>query len=225
MTAVAAIREALTVPGQFDGHHDQVRAARVFTRAVLTGQHPCAAAAVLLVSELVTNSMLHSDSRLPGGTITITVTGTAYCARVEVRDAGGASVPAVKEPAGVLAGGGRGLRLVRDLAARWAYRSGPDGLVTWFEVRAEAASMTDPQLRPGTGDQPARIPGAGRQGPARRTRVSARRRQCPGTDQLRGPERAQDDPPPEPAGLGVPGHGAGSVAPGFREEADEPGRQ
>jgi anti-sigma regulatory factor (Ser/Thr protein kinase) len=129
-----AIGESLTVPG---GHHDQAHAARVFTTAVLTGHHPCAAVAVLLVSELVTNSMLHSDSRLPGGTITITVTGSSGCARVEVRDAGGASVPVVKAADGALAEDGRGLRLVSDLAVRWGYRREPDGLVTWFEVRAE----------------------------------------------------------------------------------------
>jgi anti-sigma regulatory factor (Ser/Thr protein kinase) len=132
-TAGTAVRDSLTVPG---GQHDQVHAARVFTAAVLTGQHPCAAAAVLLVSELVTNSMLHSDSRLPGGTITIIVTGSPGSARVEVRDAGGTSVPAMTGAGDPLAGGRRGLRLVGDLAARWGYRRKPDGLVTWFEVEA-----------------------------------------------------------------------------------------
>ena len=134
MTASTAIRKRLTVPG---GRHDQAHAARLFTTAALSAHHPCAATAALLVSELVTNSMLHSDSRLPGGTITITVTGSPGSARVEVRDAGGASVPAVTDTSDALAEGGRGLRLVSDLAARWGYRREPDGLLTWFEVRAE----------------------------------------------------------------------------------------
>ena len=134
MTTVTAIRETLTIPGQHDDHHDQARAAREFTRAALSDRHPCTAVAVLLVSELVTNSMLHSDSRRPGGTITITVTGTPRSTRVEVRDAGGTSVPALKGTDDTLAESGRGLRLVRDLAARWAYRREPDGLVTWFEI-------------------------------------------------------------------------------------------
>ena len=73
MTASTTIRKRLTVPG---GRHDQAHAARLFTTAALPAHHPCAATAALLVSELVTNSMLHSDSRLPGGTITITVTGS-----------------------------------------------------------------------------------------------------------------------------------------------------
>jgi anti-sigma regulatory factor (Ser/Thr protein kinase) len=131
--AGAAIRESVTVPGD---QHDQAHAARVFTAATLTGQHPCTAVAVLLVSELVSNSMRHSDSRLPGGTITITVTGRPGGARVEVRDAGGASVPAVTGADDALAENGRGLWLVNDLAARWGYRREPGGLVTWFEIQA-----------------------------------------------------------------------------------------
>ena len=47
MTAVTAIRETLTIPGQYD----QLRAARVFTRTALTEHHPCAAVAALLVSD------------------------------------------------------------------------------------------------------------------------------------------------------------------------------
>jgi anti-sigma regulatory factor (Ser/Thr protein kinase) len=137
VTASTAISETLTIPGC---DHDQAHAARVFTTGALTGEHPSAAVAVLLVSELVTNSMLHSDSRLPGGTITITVTGSPGGARVEVRDAGGVSVPVVTDADDALAGHGRGLRLVRALAARWGYHRVPDGLLTWFEVGAEPPS-------------------------------------------------------------------------------------
>jgi anti-sigma regulatory factor (Ser/Thr protein kinase) len=136
MTAGTAIRASLSVPG----HPGEVHAARVFTGTTLGDDHPCAAVAVLLVSELVTNSVLHSDSRLPGGTITVTVSGTPDGARVEVRDAGGMSVPLVKRVDDALAEGGRGLRLVNDLAARWNYRCDADELVTWFEVRAEPPS-------------------------------------------------------------------------------------
>jgi len=92
MTTGTAIGASLSVPGR----PDQVHAARVFTSEALGDDHPCALVAVLLVSELVTNSVLHSDSRLPGGTVTLTVTGTADLARVEVRDAGGTSVPSLK---------------------------------------------------------------------------------------------------------------------------------
>jgi len=136
MTAGTAIWASLSFPGR----PDQVYAARVFTGTTLGSDHPCAAVAVLLVSEMVTNSVLHSDSRLPGGTITVTVTGTPDGARVEVRDAGGMSVPLLKGADDALAEGGRGLRLVNDLAASWDYRRDTDWLVTWFEVRAQPPS-------------------------------------------------------------------------------------
>ena len=136
MTAGTAIRASLSVPG----HPDQVRDARAFTSKTLGDDHPCASVAVLLVSELVTNSVLHSDSRLPGGTVTVTVTGTADLARVEVRDAGGTSVPFLKRAGDVAAEGGHGLRLVDYLAARWDYRRDAAGLITWFEVCPEPPS-------------------------------------------------------------------------------------
>ena len=136
MTAGTAIRASLSFPG----HPDQVRAARAFTGKTLGDDHPCAPVAVLLVSEMVTNSVLHSDSRLPGGTVTITVTGTADVALVEVRDAGGTSVPFLKGAGDVAAEGGHGLRLVDYLAARWDYRRDAAGLITWFEVCAEPSS-------------------------------------------------------------------------------------
>lgn len=136
MTAGTAIRASLSFPG----HPDQVRAARAFTSKTLGDDHPCAPVAVLLVSELVTNSVLHSDSRLPGGTVTVTVTGTADVALVEVRDMGGTSVPFLKGARDVAAEGGHGLRLVDYLAARWDYRRDAAGLITWFEVCAEPSS-------------------------------------------------------------------------------------
>ena len=136
MTAGTVIRASLSFPG----HPDQVRAARAFTSKTLGDDHPCAPVAVLLVSELVTNSVLHSDSRLPGGTVTVTVTGTADVALVEVRDVGGTSVPFLKGAGDVAAEGGHGLRLVDYLAARWDYRRDAAGLITWFEVCAEPSS-------------------------------------------------------------------------------------
>jgi anti-sigma regulatory factor (Ser/Thr protein kinase) len=135
MTTGTAIRASLSLPG----HPGQVRAARAFTSTTLGDAHPCAPVAVLLVSELVTNSVMHSDSRLPGGTITVILTCTADLAQVEVRDAGGPSVPSLKA-ADAAAEGGRGLWLVDQLADRWAYRRDAAGLVTWFEVSAEPPS-------------------------------------------------------------------------------------
>ena len=136
MTAGTAIRASLSVPGR----PEQVHAARVFTSETLGGEHPCEPVAVLLVSEVVTNSVLHSDSRLPGGMVTVTVTGTAGTARVEVRDAGGPTLPSLKAAGDVMAEGGHGLHLVDRLAARWGYHCAAAGLVTWFEVCAEPSA-------------------------------------------------------------------------------------
>jgi anti-sigma regulatory factor (Ser/Thr protein kinase) len=129
-----AIRACLTIPGQ----PEQVHAAREFVETTLGADRPFTFVAVLLVSELVTNSMLHSNSRLSGETITITVTGISGGARVEVRDAGGSSVPSPHSQ-DHLAAHGRGLQLVGDLSAHWGYRRERSGLITWFEVNAEPA--------------------------------------------------------------------------------------
>jgi anti-sigma regulatory factor (Ser/Thr protein kinase) len=124
---------SLSIPGQPEHAH----AARRFVETTLGADHPCVGTAVLLASELVTNSMLHSDSRLPGQTITVTVTGVPGGARVEVRDAGGRSVPSLGHPGDPLAERGRGLQLVQDLSARWGHRRERTCLITWFEVTAE----------------------------------------------------------------------------------------
>jgi anti-sigma regulatory factor (Ser/Thr protein kinase) len=64
-----AFRESLAVCAVLG----QVRAAREFVERVLGAGHPCTGDAVLLVSELVTNSVRHSGSALPGGRVTVTV--------------------------------------------------------------------------------------------------------------------------------------------------------
>ena len=132
MTAGTAIRGCLIIPGR----PEQASAAREFVGTALGAAHPCTFAAVLLTSELVTNSVLHSNSRLPGRSIIVTVAEIPGGARVEVRDAGGVSVPS-PHAHDDLAERGRGLQLVRDLSARWGYRREGNGLVTWFEVSAE----------------------------------------------------------------------------------------
>jgi anti-sigma regulatory factor (Ser/Thr protein kinase) len=92
--------------------------------------------AVLLTSELAANSLQHSNSRHPGGTVTITVIAAPGDVRIEVIDDGGTTLPVVSfnqiEPD--LAGNGRGLRLVEALSAAWNHYSDIAGTVTWFEL-------------------------------------------------------------------------------------------
>lgn len=123
------------------GLPEHVRAARKFVGRVLDRGHPCGELAVQLVSELVTNSVQHSDSADPEGVIGVTVSGTLTSVTVEVADAGGAQAPQVR-PAGDLdAEGGRGLQMVAALASEWGIRENAAGRVTWFTI-SDAAGRT-----------------------------------------------------------------------------------
>jgi anti-sigma regulatory factor (Ser/Thr protein kinase) len=140
-TADTAIQASLTVPCEAG----QVHAVREFVGETLGGDS-YAEIPILLASELATNSVLHSSSRL-GGDMTVTVSGAPDgTVRVEMADAGGLSVPALQGGSGGWAESGRGLQLVGELSARWGYRIEPDGgLVTWFEV-PPAGTPTDQHL-------------------------------------------------------------------------------
>jgi hypothetical protein len=59
--AGAAARESVTIAGR----PERVAVARAFAAAVLGRQHPSCETAVLLLSELVTNSVRRSASRHP----------------------------------------------------------------------------------------------------------------------------------------------------------------
>ena len=108
-----------------------VARARAFVAQVLGPDHPCADVAVLLCSELVTNAVLHSDSRRPGGTVTIAVTDLTATVRGQVIDEGSASsIPVVKAES--YAADGHGLFLVENLAEQWGYESDEAGTTVWF---------------------------------------------------------------------------------------------
>ena len=89
MTAGTAIRASLTIPG----HPEQVRAARAFTArrsGTITLAPPSPSCWSASWSPTACCTAIHV---CPAGRSPITVTGTPDGARVEVRDAGGASVP------------------------------------------------------------------------------------------------------------------------------------
>lgn len=52
---------------------ERVGLARAFVAGVVGQSHPDADVAVLLASELVTNSVRHSGSAVPGGLVTVAV--------------------------------------------------------------------------------------------------------------------------------------------------------
>jgi len=115
----------------FPGLAEHVRTAREFIGRVLDG-HPCADVAVQLASELVTNSVRYSESAGPEGTIGVTVSGSSNRVKVEVADAGGETVPELRETGDLQDEGGRGLRLVAAMSDHWGYQLREEGCVTWF---------------------------------------------------------------------------------------------
>jgi anti-sigma regulatory factor (Ser/Thr protein kinase) len=127
----AAVGEGVTLAGRAE----RARVARRFTGEVLGPGHPCTEVAVLLVSELFSNSLRYSRSGAPGGTVTVTVTAGGGIVRVEVTDRSGPGVPHLCRDDGDTEGG-RGLGLVEVLAARWGWRRSGGRTVTWFELRS-----------------------------------------------------------------------------------------
>ena len=127
MMARAAVIGSLTIPGR----PDQVAAARAFITKVLGEAEPATDVAVLLASETVTNAVLHSNSRRPGGTVTITALESGGGVRIEVTDDGSdLSAPVVK-PDGCI-NGGHGLFLVQTLADQWGYLRDESVTTVWF---------------------------------------------------------------------------------------------
>ena len=124
-----AVRETVTLAGR----PERVRLARHFVGAVLGPGHPCGDAAILLVSELYSNSVRHGGSGAPGETVTVAVMTGPGVVRVEVIDRSGPGVPELR-PADRDAEGGRGLQLVAALAAKWGWRRRSGRTVTWFEL-------------------------------------------------------------------------------------------
>jgi anti-sigma regulatory factor (Ser/Thr protein kinase) len=89
---------------------------------------------VLLVSELVTNSIVHARTAL---TVRLETAGRAVT--VEVDD-GNTESPARRTPRANHPGG-RGLVLLDELADRWGVRERPDGKTVWFELAAPAPDV------------------------------------------------------------------------------------
>jgi anti-sigma regulatory factor (Ser/Thr protein kinase) len=88
--------------------------------------------ATLLVSELVTNSVLHA-----GGRIGLHACWNNPTLRVEVRDRSRAPARLRDQHEE----GGRGLQIVDELATNWASEPSRDnGKVTWFEIKRTPTS-------------------------------------------------------------------------------------
>lgn len=120
------------------GAPDSVGAGRRFVRATLDGwgHGDLVETATLLVSELVTNAVLHARSAPE-----VVVRVRAALVRVEVVD-GSERLPVPKGYATDSATG-RGLLLVDRLAAAWGTERRSGGKVVWFELRADRPAGLD----------------------------------------------------------------------------------
>lgn len=133
----------------FDPRPSSVGDARVMVREELAraGREDLRDAAELLVTELVTNALVHTGTRME------------VCAQVgdsglyvEVLDAS-PQLPQVRHHAD-LAGTGRGLRLLQHMSDRWGAEPRPEGKCVWFELTSGdhadewlAATLSDHELR------------------------------------------------------------------------------
>ncbi|MFC0862875.1 ATP-binding protein [Sphaerimonospora cavernae] len=122
---------------EFPGVERSVSAAREWARGLL-GERVAAPVlddVVLLLSEVVTNAVAHSESgRAEDGRVTVRMACDAGGVHVEVRDGGSAtSTPAVRVP-DAADDGGRGLWLVDLLATAWGARQDGTGGSVWFRV-------------------------------------------------------------------------------------------
>ena len=123
----AVLEEAST---RLSSDPQSARAARRFVRNALAGagSEDLEETVTLLVSELVTNAVVHG-----GGEVEVLVRLVPGSVRVEVMDAS-ATAPVPREAADEDTSG-RGLALVESLARRWGIDPVPGGGKTvWFEV-------------------------------------------------------------------------------------------
>lgn len=116
-----------------------VRQARRFAAECVA---ECAADArhnvILLVSELVSNAVLHGGPHAPLAVVGLAVEVRPDRVRVEVEDAG-SSLPVVGDGATERVGG-RGLVLVAALASRWGSIQSDAGKTVWFEVTTSSVT-------------------------------------------------------------------------------------
>jgi anti-sigma regulatory factor (Ser/Thr protein kinase) len=120
----------------FPGHASAVPQARRFVAGVLGKEFPALDDVLVLVSEVAANAVRHSASG-DGGEFEVAVSANGGLVRVEVGDQGGASEPRLAGdgvPEDALTGG-RGLRIVDALAAKWGHAGDELGRVVWFEIQ------------------------------------------------------------------------------------------
>ncbi|GAA0995494.1 hypothetical protein GCM10009555_089650 [Acrocarpospora macrocephala] len=140
MTEIEAIQGSpIAVLGVIDlpGQPAAAPSARKFVRGLFAGvADDRLDDLTLVVTELVSNSVRHSDSgRIPDGLVTVAVASYEGDIFVNVTDDGSCtSVPHIRLPTDVERLGGRGLRLVDQIADNWGYRDQDTKRVVWLRL-------------------------------------------------------------------------------------------
>ncbi|RAG82206.1 phosphatase [Streptacidiphilus pinicola] len=135
-------RRVVVTVGQ--GQPARIASARRELRGILQDWNSTEAAdaAVLLVSELLTNVLLHTDQE---GALLAELSGAPgeRRLRIEVSD-GSDELPHLRSP-GEMASNGRGLVLLDLLADRWGVRPSGEGKVVWFEMSEKKQDRREDQ--------------------------------------------------------------------------------
>jgi anti-sigma regulatory factor (Ser/Thr protein kinase) len=122
------------------------------TRAHLSGWGACedtCDAAALVVSELVTNAIVHTASRRIQCELHEVYDAAGDRVRIAVRDEG--RTPGVSAPAGRIAPEeehGRGLLLVAAVSSAWGAQETEPGLLVWAELPRDGGGAEGPGALP-----------------------------------------------------------------------------
>lgn len=108
------------------------RRARRAVQETVEANAALAEIASLLVSEMVTNAILHARSEIR---LTVACDGDHITVEVADRSPMGPVVRHFSPEAGT----GRGMQLIEQLADSWGTRPGADGKVVWFTLSNPAA--------------------------------------------------------------------------------------
>jgi anti-sigma regulatory factor (Ser/Thr protein kinase) len=144
-----AVRGRTLTKRSLPGKPESVAVARREVRKALADAgHDDVEDAVLLLSEMVSNAVLHTRSRHAGGRVLVEVFEIGVgLVRLEVTDEGAQGVPRASRPDADRTEG-RGLWLLDELGKGWGFRRNGECGCTWVDVitRTEcvtAASRTD----------------------------------------------------------------------------------
>ena len=128
----------------FPGRDDQVREVRRWLTALLPGV-PERDDAVVAAVELVTNAIRHTASG-HCGLVAVEVTCCGPVLRIAVADDGAPGGPRLAAARGGLAESGRGLHLVRALAASTGVCGDPRGRLVWADIAWTGQSLRNKEF-------------------------------------------------------------------------------